>query len=127
MAASKPRGVAGPSQEDFDRCRRHNHAWDEVDDAEHQEPDAGTTFEHLRCLRCTTWRHDMIDDRTGDLVKRNYDYADGYQYDSIDARPTRSDLRLAHITLLRDRLRSVQDQSGQVLPIQGRSRKKQAS
>lgn len=50
----------------FIRCRTYGHSWDEF------RPMGATREANLtlRCTRCMTVRYDIIDDATGDVVKR---------------------------------------------------------
>jgi len=74
------------------RCRTYGHAWDEWSPGE-QPPTAGWRL-NLRCTRCTTERHDVID-ALGALMERRYVYPDGYKADFEDHRWNLPEYRLA--------------------------------
>jgi len=82
----------------FYRCYTLGHAWYDYDDTG-PAPITGTPL-MLRCERCGTNRRDVVQDGTGELIWRRYDYPDGYKYGS-EARPTRSDFR---VMLLQQRI-----------------------
>ena len=56
-------------------------------------PDWGITL-HFRCVRCTTERHDTIDN-LGELGARRYVYPADYEL-AADERPTTPELRLEY-------------------------------
>jgi hypothetical protein len=59
----------------------------------------------LRCVRCSTERHDIID-HTGAVGQRRYIYVEGYQL-GRDELPTRSELRELLFTNVRAKLAKV--------------------
>lgn len=83
-----------PTQVDFETCRTLRHAWDVLSQlpASEYTPDVFCVLS-LRCTRCTTARTDELD-VYGDLVRRHYDYPDGYQYAETDVTPTLQELRM---------------------------------
>ena len=81
----------------FYRCYTLGHAWTDYDDTG-SVPIDGTSLA-LRCERCGTGRRDVVDQRTGELIRRSYDYPMGYRYGTD--RPTRDDFR---VMLLRQRI-----------------------
>jgi hypothetical protein len=87
-----PRVTATPA--DFAMCRTLGHAWDQIP-AEQLPARGGDPF-WIRCVRCSTERHDAVDWGTGELIGRQYVYADGYLHafdDDFDVVPTRQDYR----------------------------------
>lgn len=58
------------------RCRSFGHAWDDFTPIDKRPPPFGWRLS-LRCVRCTTERHDIID-RLGRVASREYVYPDGY-------------------------------------------------
>jgi hypothetical protein len=86
------------------RCRVYGHAWDEF------YPDnLGTPFYgwrlSLRCGRCTTERHDLIDS-IGRVSSRRYIYPEEYAIEA-EEKPTRDQLRLAMFDRVRARLAKI--------------------
>ena len=82
---------AGPSPSDFLMCRTLGHAWDEIAS---DGPAVGGDPWWLRCVRCSTERHDVVSWMTGELIGRSYVYADGYRHafdDEFDVAPTGDD------------------------------------
>lgn len=73
-------------------CRTVLHAWEESVADDLEKPGDGWRFS-LKCMRCETRRHDVISYTTGELVRRTYDYPDGYK---LDETVTRSELRLEY-------------------------------
>lgn len=92
---------------EYERCRVFGHAWEDFIPAGKRPPGWGHRFS-LRCIRCTTERHDVID-ALGDLSERQYVYPDDYRM-AADETPTRQSLRLdllARTHGRRARLRAV--------------------
>jgi hypothetical protein len=83
------------------RCRTWGHAWDEYFPDDLGPPSFGYRSS-LRCTRCTTERHDVID-INGDVGQRRYIYPEGYQL-ARDETPTRSEMRLALFDRVRAKL-----------------------
>ena len=85
---------SGPTHSDYLVCRTLGHAWDPI--PAESSPPWGDPF-WLRCVRCTTERHDAVSWSTGELVGRQYVYPDDYKHvaDEMfpDATPTRQDYR----------------------------------
>jgi hypothetical protein len=71
-------------------CQTIGHAWDEFFPIDMATPVYGWRYS-LRCTRCETERHDVID-AVGRVNGRRYIYVEGYQY-AKGERPTRDDLR----------------------------------
>lgn len=78
-------------------CRGLGHAWDEYSNVTSYFTGPGWHFT-VRCIRCATERHDLIDTRTGELDRRKYKYPDGYK--EVE-RTDRADLRLQMRRLIR--------------------------
>lgn len=62
--------------EEFLRCRTYSHAWDQFYPDDLYPPVYGWRLS-LRCTRCTTERHDLIDFK-GRVMGRRYIYPPGY-------------------------------------------------
>lgn len=100
---------AGPTHSDYVLCRTIGHAWDEIPA---DRPDEWW----LRCVRCSTERHDAVSWNSGELTGRSYKYPDdyGHAFDELfpEATPTRADYRrmlfAEHLTKVR-RLRAVRN------------------
>jgi hypothetical protein len=73
------------------RCRTYGHAWDEFNPTGMDASDYGWRLS-LRCVRCTTERHDVID-TIGNLATRQYIYPEGYDTSTGEARMTRPEFR----------------------------------
>lgn len=82
---------------EYEKCRVWGHAWEDFI-PERRSPGWGSRFS-LRCVRCTTERHDVIDS-LGDLSQRSYVYPDDYRL-AKDETPTRASLRLDLLSDLR--------------------------
>src|SRR5262245_38172750 len=76
---------------EYEKCRTWGHSWDDFVPHGKRPSDWGQRFS-LRCDRCGTERHDVIDSR-GELSTRQYKHPDDYRM-SADETPTRSQLRL---------------------------------
>jgi hypothetical protein len=89
----------------YTECKTFGHAWDR---APASTPSSVVFGLVLRCTRCFTIRHDHLDD-LGNVLSRSYDYAEGYA--QIGVKLTKSELRLAYLTLnkakAKRRLRAV--------------------
>jgi hypothetical protein len=80
---------------EYVRCRTFGHAWDDIPVTEsHQD---GYSW-WLRCVNCTTERHDVIDRRYGYLLHRQYVYPDHYSL-AGEMLPTRDEFRLRLIDI----------------------------
>jgi hypothetical protein len=77
-------------RDDYLFCRTVGHAWEEVVAIDLPKPEFGWRFS-VRCMRCTTHRHMIIDPRLGDAVSKRYDYPEGYK---LDEKATRSEIRM---------------------------------
>lgn len=82
-----------PTEEDFEHCRTFRHPWETIDVAEGESFDGRVSELRLRCTSCTSWRYDTFN-VFGDLVAREYHYADGYRPGKNDERLTLAELRL---------------------------------
>lgn len=82
---------ADTTDEAFIRCRTYSHAWDEFSPIDLDPPAYGWRLS-LRCIRCSTERHDMISYGTGQMLSRRYIYVEGYQTQGED-RPTKEVFR----------------------------------
>jgi len=89
------------------------HSWDVVD-AE-RAPRYGGVPVWLRCMRCGTERHDAVSDTTGELIGRQYVYAQTYRHAfdasfADDIRPSKSDFRrmLLQEFIIKQRARRAQ-------------------
>lgn len=76
---------------EYEKCRVWGHAWEDFIPHGKRPAGWGSRFS-LRCVRCTTERHDVIDS-LGDLSAREYVYPDDYKM-AKDETPTRQALRL---------------------------------
>lgn len=79
------------------KCRTLRHAWDDFIPRDMPAPQWGHRVS-LRCLRCTTERHDVID-RLGQLSQRTYIYPTDYAL-TADETPDIQQLRLMLIKSL---------------------------
>lgn len=61
---------------DYTVCRTFGHSWDHIGT---DVTDRGDDVIGLRCTRCAMLRHDIVDDRTGDLIRRGYTPPAGYR------------------------------------------------
>lgn len=87
---------------EYEKCRTWGHAWEDF------IPDKrgsgwGSRFS-LRCIRCATERHDVIDS-LGELGSRQYIYPDDYKL-ARDETPTRAQLRLDLLKDMRGQART---------------------
>jgi hypothetical protein len=76
------------------KCRTYGHGWEEAD-IPWETPLGNRVWRYrlsLRCVRCDTVRHDLID-ALGDVVQRDYRYHDEYKY-AYDELPTRAEFRV---------------------------------
>jgi hypothetical protein len=87
------------------RCRTYGHSWDEFYPDNLGTPMFGFRLS-LRCTRCTTERHDVID-HIGQVGQRRYIYAPDYQM-GRDELPTREELRLSLFRNVRAKLAQAQ-------------------
>ena len=79
------------SDTDMVRCRVLRHSWDDFDPVGLREPSFGTRVS-LRCLRCSSERHDVYDSN-GEVTYRRYIYVEGYQY-AKGERPSAAEFRV---------------------------------
>lgn len=79
-------------RDDVLACRTYQHGWEEVIADDLEAPGDGWRLS-LTCFRCLTRRHDIIAFHTGELVRRTYDYPDGYD---IGVTVTRSEMRVEY-------------------------------
>jgi len=90
---------------EYEKCRIWGHAWEDFIPSGKRPSDWGARFS-LRCERCHTERHDVID-VLGNLSTRHYDYPEDYRM-SADETPSREALRLDLLKQIHGRrLRSV--------------------
>lgn len=90
---------------EYEKCRTWGHAWEDFIPHGKRPSDWGSRFS-LRCERCHTERHDVID-ALGRLSTRHYDYPEDYSM-AKDETPTREALRLDLLRQIHGRrLRSV--------------------
>ena len=80
---------------DFIRCRVFGHSWDDFSPVGMRNPSWGTRVS-IRCLRCTTERHDIYNS-LGEVGYRRYIYPGGYQY----AKGEKPDMATFRIMLMR--------------------------
>lgn len=108
MPARKGTSIRGGDTTGLDqsmlRCRVYGHSWDEFYPDDLETPAYGWRLS-LRCTRCTTERHDVIDS-IGQVSMRRYIYVEGYQVER-DEKPTREELRLTMFNRIRARLAKV--------------------
>ena len=72
-------------------CRLIHHHWVRVADTNDRPPMFGIRVCY-ECQRCGSTRCDNVQRTTGQLLARSYDYADGYQLETIDGdRPLNAD------------------------------------
>lgn len=96
----------GPTQRDFSTCKRLGHAMDDLggpplDVMSRMLSKPGMWDVWVRCLRCTTVRHDYVS-VTGTIYARQYHYPNGYRWEGAPGEaPTRADWRLERIKELR--------------------------
>jgi hypothetical protein len=90
----------------FLRCRTYGHAWDEFTPIDLEAPWYGWRLS-LRCIRCSTERHDNISYGTNVIMGRQYVYPDGYKIETgkDGDRPTKEIFRDELFTQLRSQLR----------------------
>jgi hypothetical protein len=102
----------------FVRCRTYNHAWDEFNPIDLESPSYGWRLS-LRCIRCSTERHDTIAFGTGQMLSRRYIYPDGYQTPKGEEKPTKEVFREELFTRLRTQLEQAHGlgQDAPVIPI----------
>lgn len=105
MPRQRTRTVVGGRWDGLDadmlKCRTYGHAWDEFYPDYKSPPSYGWRLS-LRCIRCSTERHDTID-LVGRVSSREYVYPDGYRMGRDEA-PSREDLRVATFDRIRARL-----------------------
>lgn len=108
--ARRPRYTALELRLEYEQCRVWGHAWEDFTPEGKRPADWGTRFS-LRCIRCMTERHDLID-AYGSLSTRQYIYPDDYKMVG-DEMPTREDLRLDLLHSLRGAaFERIRDQLG---------------
>lgn len=71
--------------------------WDDQEASDKRRPLFGFRIS-WRCVRCTSWRHYIID-ANGDVASRGYDYVAGYQYARGETVPSKAEFR---VMLLRE-------------------------
>lgn len=76
----------------FVECKTWGHAWEEYDSAD--TPRRPFRYRMtLRCVRCYTTRADYLD-AEGQLIGRQYVYAEGYRDARGAEKPTRNEMRI---------------------------------
>jgi hypothetical protein len=85
------------------RCRTYGHAWDEFTEGSLGPPMLDWRLS-LRCIRCSTQRHDEIN-LLGEVGSRRYLYPEGYRSAVGEPRMTREDYRQALYERFRARRR----------------------
>lgn len=75
-------------RDEYLRCRVIGHQWDEFDPVGMRKPHFGWRLS-VRCERCSTERHDLINAR-GEVGSRSYVYPEDYD---IPGRAVRTELR----------------------------------
>lgn len=78
-------------EEDYERCKTLGHVWEDFNPIDLGPAMYGKRMS-LRCVRCTTERHDTIE-ASGRVGTRSYRYADGYIIPR-EERLTRAEMRL---------------------------------
>lgn len=80
-------------RQDFADCRGDlRHSWRRLPvDKNMDSPGKGAFWSLSQCDRCTTKRIALISEHTGDVLKRTYEYPEGYQ---LDEKVTIADLRV---------------------------------
>lgn len=111
LAALEPTEVVHLSA-DMLRCHVYGHAWDEFYPDDMGIPLFGWRLS-LRCTRCATERHDIVDGH-GRLAQRRYIYPDDYRM-AADETPTREELRQAMLTNVRARLKRAKAINEQIM------------
>jgi hypothetical protein len=94
---------------EYEKCRVWGHAWEDFIPMGKRQPGWGNRFS-LRCVRCTTERHDVID-ALGDLSQRTYEYPEDYKL-AKDETPTRGQLRLELLGEMRSTARRTNQRKG---------------
>jgi hypothetical protein len=106
LARARTTSIPGGDRTGLDqgmtRCRIYGHAWEEFYPDNLGTPLYGWRLS-LRCTRCTTERHDTID-HIGQISQRRYIYADGYQTEPGEEKPSREEMRLTMFNRIRSRL-----------------------
>jgi hypothetical protein len=77
-------------RDDAFTCRLLGHAWYIASAASLGNVGRGLSWMVVKCERCTSERRDIVNLRSGEVERRNYAYAKGYQ---IDEKVVRSQLR----------------------------------
>lgn len=81
-------------------CRTLGHAWDSIPVPRSEAPSGGGLVGlWLRCTRCTTERHDVVQLLSGLVDGRRYVYPDGYQRSREDSL-ARDDWRKQYLRLI---------------------------
>ncbi len=84
-------------RQDFADCRGDlRHSWERLDVSQWEKgaidsPGRGAYWSLARCTRCGTKRLALISEETGEVLKRTYDYPEGYQ---LDEKVTIAELRV---------------------------------
>jgi hypothetical protein len=80
-------------RQDFADCRGDlRHSWQRIPLAKNlDDPGRGAYWSMTQCDRCETIRTALISEDTGEVLKRKYDYPEGYQ---LDEKVTIAELRV---------------------------------
>lgn len=92
-----------PGDDEFRECRTLGHAMFRFQANDLDRPDFGWRLS-VRCERCSTQRHDIIDHRTGSIIGRRYIWPDGYLLEPGLGRTTRDEMRESLFERLRKEL-----------------------
>jgi hypothetical protein len=88
--------------EAFIRCRTLGHSWDPIPVT--QRPQFGVAYD-LRCEHCLTYRRDIVSPHSGEVLRRWYQYPDGYRA-TRDLRMIRSEYRVQWLGALPKRMKA---------------------
>lgn len=82
------------------KCKLFGHAWDDF--VSMLRPAKFGARVSVRCVRCTTERHDIVSWIDGGLLSREYRYPEGYH---LSERHHRNEFRLAYVQRQKPRRR----------------------
>lgn len=93
MASTKDAVSLEELRQDFADCRGDlRHSWQRLPlDGNLDSPGRGAYWLQSQCERCQTKRTALISEETGDVLKRKYEYPEGYQ---LDEKVTIAELRM---------------------------------
>jgi hypothetical protein len=80
-------------RQEYAECRGDlRHAWERIPlSGELESPGKGAYWSMTRCTRCGTERKALVSEHTGEVLKRGYEYPEGYR---IDQTVTIAELRV---------------------------------